>query len=346
VSRPPAHGAPPTPPTEGFWRRLTVPGLWGALVFTLLSLTPSLLPRTAITQGVLTGISGAIGYGVGVLAAAIGRAFADREPRPPTRRSWQVLGGLAAVTLLPMFVLARVWQDEVRDLMGAPHPPRWPLVLVPLVTALVFMALVGLGRFLLGVSRWAGAWLERWMGARAARALAAVVVTSLVVLVVSGLFVDGFIAVADRLFATRDTGTHDDATQPTTDLRSGGPDSLIAWESLGRQGRGFTGRGPSVEDIAAFRGGAAESPIRTYAGLATAADTEERARLAVDDLERAGGFDRAHLLVTTTTGTGWLDPGSMAAFEYIAGGDSAIVGLQYSFLPSWISYPRRPATRP
>jgi uncharacterized membrane protein len=71
---------------------------------------------------------------------------------------------------------------------------------------------------------------------------------------------------------------------------------------------------------------------------AVAADTEERARLAVDDLERAGGFDRAHLLVTTTTGTGWLDPGSMAAFEYVAGGDSAIVGLQYSFLPSWISY--------
>jgi uncharacterized membrane protein len=328
----------PAASTAGFWRRLTVPGLWGALLLTLMSLTPSLLPRTAITQGVLTGISAATGYGLGVLAAAIGRAFADREPRLPTLRSWRVLGGVAAVTLLPMLVLARIWQDEVRDLMGAPHPPMWRLVLVPPVAALVFVALVGLGRFLLGLARWLGGWLAHGMGARAARALGAIAVTALVVLVVSGLFVDGFIAVADRVFATRDTGTHDDATQPTSELRSGGAGSLIAWDSLGRQGRGFTGRGPSAEDIAAFQGAPAETPIRTYAGLATAAETEERARLAVDDLERAGGFDRAHLLVTTTTGTGWLDPGSMAAFEYVAGGDSAIVGLQYSFLPSWISY--------
>jgi uncharacterized membrane protein len=328
----------PAAPTDGFWRRLTVPGLWGALVFTSMSLTPSLLPRTAITQGVLTGISAATGYGLGVLVAVIGRAFADREPRRPTPRSWQVLGAVAAVTLLPMLVLARIWQNEVRDLMGVGHPPLWRLVLVPLVAALVFMALVGLGRLLLGAARWTGGWLARWMGVRAARALGAIVVATLVVLVVSGLLVDGFIAVADRVFATRDTGTHDDATQPTSELRSGGPGSLIAWDSLGRQGRGFTGRGPSAEDIAAFQGATAETPIRTYAGLATSADTEERARLAVDDLERAGGFDRAHLLVTTTTGTGWLDPGSMAAFEYVAGGDSAIVGLQYSFLPSWISY--------
>jgi uncharacterized membrane protein len=328
----------PTAPTAGSWRRLTMPGLWGALVFTLMSLTPSLLPRTAVTQGILTGISAATGYGLGVLAAVIGRAFADREPRAPSVRGWQVLAMVAAVTLLPMLVLARIWQNEVRDLMGAAHPPLWRLVLVPPVAALVFAALTGLGRLLLGAARRLGVWLARWMGVRAARALGAIVVATLVTLVVSGLFVDAFIAVADRVFATRDTGTHDDAAQPTSELRSGGPGSLIAWDSLGRQGRGFTGRGPSAEDIAAFQGAPAEMPIRAYAGLATAADTEERARLAVDDLDRAGGFDRANLLVTTTTGTGWLDPGSMAAFEYVAGGDSAIVGLQYSFLPSWISY--------
>jgi uncharacterized membrane protein len=57
-------------------------------------------------------------------------------------------------------------------------------------------------------------------------------------------------------------------------------------------------------------------------------------RRAVDELERAGGFDRSHLLVATTTGTGWLDPGTMAAFEHLADGDSAIVTMQYSHLPS------------
>jgi uncharacterized membrane protein len=325
-------------PTEGFWRRLTVPGLWGALAFTLMSLTPSLLPRTAVTQGVVTGISAAIGYGLGVLIASIARAFADRAPQRPTPRSWQVLAVTAVVTLLPMLVLARVWQNEVRDLMGVAHPSAWRLVLVPFVAAPVFAALVGLVRLLATAGRRLGRWLAGWMGPRAARALGAIVVATVAVLVVSGLLLDGFIAVADQVFATRDTGTHDDATQPTSGLRSGGPGSLIAWDTLGRQGRGFTGRGPTDADIAAFHGAPAMAPIRTYAGLATAAETEVRARLAVDDLERAGGFERAHLLVTTTTGTGWLDPGSMAAFEHVAGGDSAIVGLQYSFLPSWISY--------
>jgi uncharacterized membrane protein len=108
------------------------------------------------------------------------------------------------------------------------------------------------------------------MGARAARALGAIVVAVLAFLVGSGLFFDGFVTVADRVFATRDTGTHDDAAQPSDGLRSGGTGSLIAWDSLGRQGRGFTGRGPSAEDIAAFQGAPAVAPIRTYAGLATA----------------------------------------------------------------------------
>lgn len=231
-------------PTEGFWRRLTVPGLWGALAFTLMSLTPSLLPRTAITQGIVTGISAAIGYGLGALTASIGRAFADRVPQPPTPRSWQVLTVTAAVTLLPILVLARVWQSGVRELMGVPHPPLWPLVLVPLVASPVFAALVGVARLLATAAHCLGGWLAGWMGVRAARTLGAIVVATLVVLLVSGLLVDGFIAVADRVFATRDTGTHDDATQPTNGLRSGGPGSLIAWAPSGARAAGSRAAAP------------------------------------------------------------------------------------------------------
>ena len=79
-------------------------------------------------------------------------------------------------------------------------------------------------------------------------------------------------------------------------------------------------------------------PIRIYAGLASADDAEARAALAVDDLERAGGFQRENLLVVTTTGSGWVDPALVDTFEYLTGGDSAIVAIQYSYLPSWISY--------
>jgi uncharacterized membrane protein len=58
----------------------------------------------------------------------------------------------------------------------------------------------------------------------------------------------------------------------------------------------------------------------------------------VDDLDHAGGFQRKNLLVVTTTGSGWVDPASVNTFEYLSGGDSAIVAIQYSYLPSWISY--------
>ena len=42
--------------------------------------------------------------------------------------------------------------------------------------------------------------------------------------------------------------------------------------------------------------------------------------------------------MVTTTGTGWVDPDAASSLEYLHGGDTALVGLQYSYLPSWISF--------
>jgi uncharacterized membrane protein len=157
-------------------------------------------------------------------------------------------------------------------------------------------------------------------------------------LVASGLLLNGLAALADRSFSVRNTTTAEGVGPPTSGLRSGGPGSLVSWESLGRQGRAITGTGPSAKEIAAFTGSPGTEPIRAYAGTVSATDVEERAELAVADLERAGGFDRANLLVATTTGSGWLDSGAIDSFEYLTGGDSAIVAMQYSYLPSWLSY--------
>ena len=70
--------------------RYTLTGLAGAVLFLCLSLTPSLLPRTGVTQGLISGITAAFGYGVGVLAANVWDAFAGREARPASRRSWLI----------------------------------------------------------------------------------------------------------------------------------------------------------------------------------------------------------------------------------------------------------------
>ena len=40
----------------------------------------------------------------------------------------------------------------------------------------------------------------------------------------------------------------------------------------------------------------------------------------------------------TTTGSGWVDPAMVDTFEYFGAGDSAAVAMQYSYLPSWLSY--------
>ena len=79
-------------------------------------------------------------------------------------------------------------------------------------------------------------------------------------------------------------------------------------------------------------------PIRIYAGLASADGAQAQAALAVNDLQRAGGFQRKNLIVVTTTGSGWVDPALVDTVEYLSGGDCATVAIQYSYLPSWLSY--------
>jgi uncharacterized membrane protein len=328
--------APPAAERRRF--RYTLPGAWVALVFACLAFTPSLLPRSALLQGVVCGITAAIGYGLGVAGAWTWRAFTGRDPRPPRPGAWRVFAISAAVLLVVAIVLGQWWQAQLRDLMDAPTPNLLLLPLLPLAALALFTGLVALSRSLRGAYRRVARRLQRWMGPRAAKALGWVAVVVGTWLVASGLLLNGLAGLADRSFSVRNTTTAEGVEQPTSGLRSGGPGSLVSWESLGRQGRTITGTGPSAATIAEFTGSPATEPIRAYAGTVSAEDVEARAELAVRDLERAGGFDRADLLVATTTGSGWLDSGAIDSFEYLTGGDSAIVAMQYSYLPSWISY--------
>ncbi|MGE0300721.1 alpha/beta hydrolase, partial [Pseudonocardia sp.] len=309
-----------------------------ALIAVCLSLTPSLLPRSGLIQGLVCGIAAAIGYGLGVVGAWAWRAVADRDARIPRPRTWQVLAVVAAVALVVALLLGRHWQGQIRELMGVAPDGLVSLLVVPLVAAAMFAVLLGIGRGLRRLYRWLAALLARWIGARAARALGWAVVVVGTALVFSGVVLDGLVAAADQAFSVRNGGSDDGITRPDAPERAGSPSSMVAWESLGREGRNFSAKGPTPEEIAAFTGTPALVPIRAYAGLESAGTAEERARLAVADLERAGGFTRGTLVVITTTGSGWVDPAAIDSLEYITGGDSAAVTIQYSYLPSWISY--------
>ncbi len=343
----------PGGPGAGGRRPLALPGLWGALVLACASFTPSLLPRGGIAQGLVAGISAVLGYGLGLLVAAGWRAVRDRDARVPRPRSWTVLA-VAAVVFVALFTLVGAqWQAALRTLMGAPAEPVWRTLLAPVVALGTFAVLLGLARGVRGLGLGLARLLARLgVGARAARALAVLGLVAAALELGVGSGADRLLGATDEVFALQNAGTAEGVVRPTSPLRSGGPGSLIDWDTLGREGRTFVAAGPSAADIRAF-GGSGVEPIRVYAGVrstdagGTGAgdtdaggtdDTEARARLAVDDLARAGAFARSRLLVATTTGRGWLDPGAMAAFEYVAGGDCAVVAMQYSYVPSGLSY--------
>ena len=320
------------------WLTLSLPGAWVAVAFACLSFTPSLLPRSGVVQGIVAGLTGVIGYGLGVAGAWIWREFADRGPRAPRPQSWRSFAVGAPVLLIAAVVLGERWQHEIRELMGAEWGGPVQLVILPIAAVIVFGLFLAIGRGVRWCYRALSSLLGRWIGKRAARAVGWGAVALGLLLLVNGVILQGAVQAADSAFSVRNDITPEGIEQPTSDLRSGSQASLVSWDSLGREGRKFVALGPTEQDIAEFTGSDASEPIRAYAGLESADDTEERALLAVEDLERAGGFDRSYLLVATTTGSGWLDPSAVDSFEYITGGDSAIVAIQYSYLPSWISF--------
>src|SRR5690606_10768646 len=72
-------------------------------------------------------------------------------------------------------------------------------------------------------------------------------------------------------------------------------------------------------------------------GLQSGETPEDRAKLALDELKRVGGFDRKVLLIITPTGTGWVDEQGIDPVEFLHHGDIASVAAQYSYLASWMS---------
>ena len=106
----------------------------------------------------------------------------------------------------------------------------------------------------------------------------------------------------------------------------------------GEVGRIFVGNGPSVDELSKFNGRKAIEPIRAYAGLHSADGIRATAKLAAQELKRTGGLERAVVAVATTTGTGWINEAEAASLEYMYNGNTAIVSMQYSFLPSGVAY--------
>lgn len=340
-SRPASRSAPTLPWTDRPWwvRHYTFTGTLVGLVFVWLSLTPSLLPRGALFQGLVSGISGAIGYGLGVFAVWLVRYMAGwKSSPPPPRWAWLVLVPVGAVGMVLMAIWFHIWQDDVRDLMGVEHLKWYDYPLAGVLSLLVLFALVELGQFTRWLVSFLVGQLDRVAPFRLSATIVVIVLVTLTVTVLNGVVLKFAMRTLNNTFASANEEMSPDTAAPETPLRSGGPQSLVSWESLGREGRVFVGGGPSVAQLTAFNGAPAVEPVRAYAGLNSADGLTATAELAARELQREGGLQRAVVAVGTTTGTGWINEAEADALEYMYNGNTAIVSMQYSFLPSWLSF--------
>lgn len=318
---------------------LSYVGLVLAIVFLCVSLTPSLMPRPSLYQGLISGITMAIGYGVGVLLSKLIRwAFSVRVSSRVQEGAWRslVFGGSALALIF--FALANTWQQEVRELLTIEGVDQTYGLRVAVLSIFVFALLLAVCRFVarlvLYINRRTGKYLSPKIGMLSS----IIVFCVLAILLFNGVFMRLFSEVTNSIYGGTNNETVAGAVKPTVPQRSGGPSSYASWDTLGRQGRSFVGRGPTTDELSAFNGTPALEPIRVYVGVQTADSAEQRAKIALAELERTGAFERNILVLANATGTGWLEPQAVDSLEYMYNGDSAIATIQYSYLPSWISF--------
>ena len=309
-----------------------------AATFFAASLTPSLMPRGPIVQGALAGSVAIIGYGIGHLLRWIW-LFLD-IPQP--FKAWHSRLQLAACGLALLIVVASLWksadwQNATRTAMDLPPvPTAYPLTIIS-VAVLVFGAIWLLALAFQFVLNFARRRLDPLFPRRVSAFLGFCLAAWLFWAIGDGLLVRNGLELANSAFRAADAFIEPTQAPPTDPMATGSAASLVSWEHLGKWGRDYVSRTPSRDEIAEFAGPSAIKPIRVYVGLRAGATPEERATIALEELKRAGGFERSALVVMVPVGTGWMDPGGQDTMEFMLGGDVATVAVQYSYLKGALS---------
>ncbi|MDT7790985.1 MAG: hypothetical protein QOD59_421, partial [Mycobacterium sp.] len=287
----------------------------GALFFCL-SLTPSLLPRDWLFQGLIGGLNAAIGYGIGAFAEKMLRRFVlhRRKWWPPSKRVLYILKTVtvvaSATACVLMMIPAAAWQRQVSAVVGMEGPTTLGYSRTLIIAVLVGGLCVAGTRVLLDlIKTMARFFIRRWhLHDETALFIGTAIVVVVAITLINGVLIRGFLAGANRVFQPQNATTRAAIVQPRQPERSGSPTSFAPWETLGFQGRNFVATGPHSDELTRLNGRPAKEPIRVYVGLNTAADDKSRMAVLLSELERAGAFDRKVLVIIPTTGTGWINP--------------------------------------
>lgn len=323
---------------EWFMRSLSGIGLALGLFFFAAALTPTLVPRTFVIQGILAGTAFAAGYLIGVFIRWLWLYLELPVVSERNRLRFNTVL-LAASVLFALWFLreALEWQNSIRRLMNlAPLDSAHPL-LVSLIAIATFIVLLGIGRLFRLLAVRAARFGARYIPRRVANVLGVAIAVGVFWLLATDVVWRQAFNAIDASFRQYDALLEPANPQPTDPNKTGSAASLIDWKSIGRAGREFIASGPSAETISAFTGKPALEPIRVYVGVQDQRPAMERAKLALTELQRVGAFERSVLVIAVPTGTGWLDPAAMDSLEYLHHGDVATVAIQYSYLNSPLS---------
>jgi uncharacterized membrane protein len=311
-------------------------GIMLGMVFMALSLTPSLIPRAWTVQAAVAALSFLCGYGIGVGLNALWRYL--QLPAIPQqyqlRISW-VLLAISGLFLLYFVFGSLGWQNNVRQTVGLdPVQSADPLRMILLAAALTVLFLLVL-RFLWWLVAEILRLTNQFMPRRVEQVIGITVAALVIFLLINDVLIGSIFDVLNATYAATNDQNYANVSPPSSSLRSGSPESLISWQSLGKEGRRFVGTGPTAEDIGEFWGAEAQAePIRIYIGSESALTLQEQTDLALQELIRTNAFEREILVLVTSTGNGWVDANSINSVEYIFRGNTAIVAFQYSYLPS------------
>jgi len=319
-----------------YWHKFAHTGLFVAIIFMTYSLTPSLLPRSPIYQGLLSGVVFAIGYGIGVFLLYIWHYL----ELPAIKKSWRknVHIGFAVIAIgAIVYTMSNwvKWQNSILEVMNqdliSAHFVSFSVIFIGIIVAVL---LIAIGRLILKGFNFVMKKLYHVMPRRISHFIGFVLALLIFWGIVNGVLIREVYNLVDSSAAQVNKMTDDGIEQPSDPNKTGGENSLVVWDTLGKMGRTFIASGPSAQDISEFTGREAKEPIRIYVGMESRDTPKERAELALKELKRQGAFDRTILVITTPTGTGWMDPYSMDTLEYLHDGDTANVGIQYSYLSS------------
>ncbi|MFF0631850.1 alpha/beta-hydrolase family protein [Nocardia sp. NPDC004151] len=276
----------------------------------LASLAPGLLPRTPSAQAIVTALLVLIGLAVAGIVRMMLRWTRFGVERLVRWRAPVAVAGTGLVGGAMGY--AEHWQNSLRNAMGVGgigpgYWVQWLAWTVPIVAVVVGLAH--------GVR-----WVVRRLGR--ARSIAAGVALGVAAQL---MMVPSLVEWRRAAYAAADSFVDPELVQPDSPTRSGSPVSMASWPSLGAQGRRFVAGTPA-------------RAVRVYVGLNSAAGLQARVALAVRELERTGGFERRNLVVTVPTGSGWIDSDAAKGLDARFDGDVALVGLQYSDAPSWVTF--------